>query len=138
LSYFLLVHKTIIAKNWKCRFTYSDFHEWWWGTRADVREALHRNLIRRQQCRSSNNRHWFGDTALSWFVARRTKETMGQRSSGIKRDMRMRRRVGCFFVHPPAEKLHIYRGWQQLDGFDLLNSKTTPWNLSRCNRMEFT
>jgi hypothetical protein len=66
-------YKTVIAINWKSKFTHSDFHECWRRTRTDVREALPRNLIRRHLCRSSKYQRWFGDTTLLWSAARQTK-----------------------------------------------------------------
>jgi hypothetical protein len=92
-------HKTFIAINWKCRFTYSDFHECWWGTWADVCEALLRNLFRQHPCRSSKRRRWFGDTALPWPAARQKNGRYGREAATQRIEMEKTRQF-CFPYTP--------------------------------------
>jgi muconolactone delta-isomerase len=119
-------HKTVIAINWNCRFTHIDFHEFCRGTRADVREALSRNLICWHPCRSSKRRQWFGDTTLPWFAARQTKGRQG-REATTQRELRRRGWVGCYWPLSSDWRTYaLYRRAAATPWFDLLNSRNRP------------
>jgi hypothetical protein len=91
-------HKTVITTNWNCRFTHGDFHEFCRETRADVCEALPRNLIRRHPCRLSKRRRWFGDTALPWSATRQTKGRQDREAVAQRIEKKMMSRLLFAYV----------------------------------------
>jgi hypothetical protein len=129
-------HKTVIAINWNHRFTHSDFHECW-RTRADVRKAFPRNLIRQHPCRSSKHRRWFGDTTLPLSAARQTKGRQGREA--VARRIEKKRMSRLLFAPDLRRKTSPFIDGlpQPLDSICYI-SGTAPSNISTCNRPEIS
>jgi hypothetical protein len=89
-----------------------------------VREALPKNLIRRHlQVVKTSTLVWRHRSSLICCMT--TEQTTGREAEAQRYENEKTSRLFCF-MRPPAEEPPFYRGAQQLDEFDLLNTRNRP------------